>query len=119
MTDLGDYSKIRTVRKFKKNKLQPISASELDQDYHFEVDRFLTMDRPPHGWISTTDRWKAGQMHEVRLWRPGSDRRAFIDFENFLTSKTVNVNPLSPTFANICSRIYSTYHLTDDPSVDF
>jgi len=36
-------------------------------------------------------------------------------FENFLTSKTVKVNPLSPTFANICSLIYSTYHLTDDP----
>ena len=83
------------------------------------MDGFLTMDRLLHGRISTTDRWKAGQMDEVRPWRPGSDRRALIDLENFLTSKTVKVNPLNPTFANICSRIYSTYHLTDDPSVDF
>ena len=62
-------------------------------------------------------RWS--KVGEVRPWRPGSDRRAFIDFENFLTSNTVKVNPLNPTFANICSRIYNTYHLTDDPSVDF
>ena len=42
-------------------------------------------------------------------------RPTFINFENFLTSNTVKVNPLSPTLANICSLIYSTYHLTDDP----
>ena len=33
----------------------PRTVHQEDQDYHFEVDGFLTMDGPPHGRIRTTE----------------------------------------------------------------